>query len=86
MKFAVAVLCLQLHINSNFVEIFIINIIKNSYIKMRKVSFIRFFLLMSVFTFVCVLQSLGKDIRFIYCSDLHYGIKRTFRGKECESC
>lgn len=26
-----------------------------------------------------------KEIRFIYCSDLHYGIKREFRGEECDA-
>lgn len=33
----------------------------------------------------CTFASGGHEIRFIYCSDLHYGIKRQFRGEECDA-
>ena len=51
---------------------------------MRTIRFISLFLFL-IFNFINVLTLDAEEIRFIYCSDLHYGIKRTFRGKECET-
>ena len=51
---------------------------------MRTIRFISLFLFL-IFNFINVLTLDAEEIRFIYCSDLHYGIKRNFRGKECET-
>lgn len=34
---------------------------------------------------MCNLQAQENMLRFIYCSDLHYGIKREFRGKQTDA-
>lgn len=50
--------------------------------KLRRIILFYFVCLVGV---VSAFAANGHEIRFIYCSDLHYGIKRQFRGEKVDA-